>query len=102
MQEVEPELIQQAAAAGALLVDSVDACSHEAGDLLQARVPSSQWRELGSVLPVEGGDPSPLTPGPVRASVFKSVGVGVQDVAVTWMVVQAAEAAGVGERVDYF
>ena len=96
MQEVEPELIQQAAAAGALLVDSVDACSHEAGDLLQARVPSSQWRELGSVLPVEGGDPSPLTPGPVRASVFKSVGVAAQDVAAAGRALANAERAGLG------
>lgn len=99
MQEVPTELIQQAARDGALYVDSLESCAHEAGDLIKAGIESSGCVEIGTVLD-DAGKTSDATPTP-SISVFKSVGVAVQDVSITQMVVEEARRKGLGQWVDF-
>jgi ornithine cyclodeaminase len=104
-----------------LLVDSWDACSKEAGELIKANIVRDDVRELGELLP---RDPSgrldfahlnaillsKQTSEPVIVDcepdftdpviIFKSVGIGLQDVAIASAVVQKAEELGVGTIVD--
>lgn len=96
MQEVPPQLIEHAASNAALYVDSVDACSHEAGDLLKSSAGKDQWKEVGKS--VESGNKDDFTN---VVSVFKSVGISVQDVAVMDFVIDNATKAASGERVEF-
>ncbi|KAJ7207979.1 hypothetical protein GGX14DRAFT_499784 [Mycena pura] len=119
MHEIDSTLLQRAIPADAntptasgLLVDSRAACFAEAGELIDAGVSGSQVVEIGELvsfgadgelcldperrsLPAETGS----TTGPV--TIFKSVGVGLQDVAIACAVVQQAEEMGIGHHVDW-
>lgn len=119
MREIDAGLVRAAAGAGPhqghpgsgsgkgspsrLVLDSREACAHEAGDVLQAGVDPLDGvacRELGEL---DGGE-GKAEEGREQAtgpSVFKSVGVGLQDVAVTRVVVEAARRMGVGTVVDF-
>jgi len=99
-----------------LLVDSREACAVEAGELIEAGVTGSQVMEIGEIVKVgEGGelvnlgfglggeDPwdnrdeeweGDMGTGPI--TMFKSVGVGLQDVAIACAVVGKAEEMGIG------
>lgn len=94
-----------------LLVDSRVACAVEAGELIDAGVGGEQVTEIGEL--VRGAPESvqlhagedgkedteePDYTGPI--TMFKSVGVGLQDVAIAVAVVQRAEEMGVGVRVQ--
>ena len=59
--------------AGLVVADSIEACKDEAGDLLMANVDWSRVVDLKDVRP--GWEPG-------RVSIFKSVGLGLEDVAV--------------------
>ena len=115
MCELPSSLVHRAATEGTLWVDSTAACAHEAGCLLQA-IPPQQLHgaviELGSLLhdphtAAGGGNEKWLEALEEKAaewsrtnagkggeegvvSVFKSVGVGLQDVEVTRLVVETA------------
>ncbi|KAJ7143290.1 hypothetical protein C8R43DRAFT_1014974 [Mycena crocata] len=118
MHEVDGDLIRRAIASPSdrsnLLVDSRSACLAEAGELIAADVFASHVVEIGELvsfgvdgellldlarnaLPAETGIRS--TTGPV--TIFKSVGVGLQDVAIACAVVQKAEEMGIGRYVDW-
>lgn len=112
-----------------LLVDSREACAIEAGELVGAAVDNSQMTEIGELVTVsESGELkfSSLFPGlePLGAdtahknsadlaedndegvrgpiTLFKSVGVGLQDVAIACAVVAKAEEMAIGTRIaDY-
>lgn len=87
-----------------LLVDSREACSHEAGELIDAQITPSQMTEIGEIIPMNENHVVPresylnLEPsssginagfdGPI--SIFKSVGVGLQDVAIASAIVDKA------------
>lgn len=96
MQEIPVETVGRAT----IVVDAVDAAMAEAGDLLHALEAGVITRdqiatELGQIV---AGD----KPGRVSAeeiTLFKSVGNAVQDVIVAREAVQAAEAAGRGQRI---
>jgi len=94
-----------------LLVDSREACSHEAGELINAAIKPEQVTEIGElVLTDEYGNLSmeaylrllsvkrTRSPreerfdGPV--TIFKSVGVGLQDVAIANVIVDKALSLG--------
>lgn len=123
MQEVEVELVHRAR--GRIIVDDVEACSVEAGDLIKAGVNSKECIPLGSLLnnkalaelsrghidtlpsaktittlldrfnkDAKGGEIGDLT-------MFKSVRIGLQDVAITSMVVSKALEKGKGTQVDF-
>ncbi|KAF8198386.1 hypothetical protein K438DRAFT_1918665 [Mycena galopus ATCC 62051] len=117
MHEVDGALIRRALASdaskqSALLVDSRSACLAEAGELISAGIEGSQVVEIGELVSFDA-DGEPLlggarqrpptetggTTGPV--TIFKSVGVGLQDVAIACAVVQRAEELGLGTYVDW-
>ncbi|KAK7036798.1 hypothetical protein VNI00_011464 [Paramarasmius palmivorus] len=98
-----------------LLVDSLKACKEEAGELLDAKLEGNQLTEIGYLVlkarnlvsnaelqvermrellwPQEKAKDSPSFDGAI--TLFKSVGVGLQDVAIACAVVDKAGDAGV-------
>ncbi|KAG6914199.1 hypothetical protein DXG01_001807 [Tephrocybe rancida] len=116
MREVERALVLRASKANALLVDSKEACAIEAGELIEAEVGPEDVREIGecvlgfgeggegeerlefvSARGGEGGEE-----GEDEITMFKSVGVGLQDVAIACEVVRRAEEMGIGTRVENY
>lgn len=121
MCELPPQLTTTAARERTLLVDSQSSCAHEAGCLLQALHTPEQIHantlELGTLLPRPRTASVPADAGAVewlqqleqcahewkregKVSVFKSVGVGLQDVEITKLVVALAGNA-IGSTVDF-
>lgn len=105
-----------------LLVDSRAACLREAGELIDAQLIDAQLTELGELIPLDASGQVnlgryrallaaarprhdvPGFDGPV--TIFKSVGVGLQDVAIASAIVAKAaelgEGAGIGTVIsDY-
>lgn len=107
MIEVDSTLIHRA---GKILVDSVESCLVEAGDLISAGVGRDGMVELGELLQnTAPGAPFTIVEekctefrGKGDVTIFKSVGVGVQDVAIASLVVRIAESLGVGSRVNAY
>jgi alanine dehydrogenase len=85
----------------ALVVDSIEQAKLEAGDFVQALEDGSiHWgnvRELGQVL--VGKETGRAQAQDV--TMFKSVGVGLEDVAVAARVYAKAQEAGVGTKIDW-
>jgi len=125
MHEVDQDLVQRAirepgkSDAGPqalLLVDSRAACAAEAGELIEAGVAGSQVVEIGEAVRFnevgeltlalansvhERGDQEwDVGSGPI--TMFKSVGVGLQDVAIACAVLDKAEEMGVGTWVTRY
>ncbi|KAK7440617.1 hypothetical protein VKT23_016965 [Stygiomarasmius scandens] len=114
MREVDKDLVMRAVNKGGsteprLLVDSVHACFEEAGELIDAGLKEDQMVEIGKVVVerrqsgktlehrTEVAMPEPDFKGPI--TLFKSVGVGLQDVAIACAVVDKAdELRGAGEH----
>ena len=90
MREVPRELID---GSSLILVDSVEACMGEAGDLVG--ISPERWIELGyfSITSHERQIPS--------RTVFKSVGLGVQDIAIADLVLRRAQELGIGTRLNF-
>ncbi|KAF9221153.1 NAD(P)-binding protein [Gyrodon lividus] len=108
MHEVDSKLINRA---GKVVVDSRDACTIEAGELIaagKAENPKESMIELGEL--VEKGDDGRFVPvalpgglkGPDAVTIFKSVGVGLQDVAIASVVVSRAQQMGRGTIIDNY
>ncbi|KAJ3507145.1 hypothetical protein NLJ89_g6469 [Agrocybe chaxingu] len=111
MREVDEALIRRSLKPDSsrstdLIVDSREACLHEAGELIAAKLDPSHMVEIGELVPTDdegnvdiqaysslieekrprrdgGGFDGPVT-------IFKSVGVGIQDVAIASAVVNKA------------
>lgn len=92
MMEVETSLIHRA---DLLIVDSRSACMLEAGELVAAGLRPEDMREIGELVGTDSGAPPPDTSGD-RVTIFKSVGLGVQDVVIAKFVVDLAERKGIG------
>lgn len=127
MQEVEEALIHRAESSllpdvghqirQAIIVDSRDACAREAGDLIKAKVEQRSWVEIGKLL-LEGrnrflDNEIPLTSeeidiemikqdftGPV--TIYKSVGIGLQDAAMAKEVVGYAKKVHLGDLIENY
>lgn len=109
MAEFPPELISPSAPGGpaipTILVDVREAVLAEAGEVIASGIAAGSLVELGDVVSqdgevVEGAvDEFGLRKG--GRSLFKCVGVGGMDVAITTLVVQAAREAGIGSYVDF-
>lgn len=97
MQEVPKEVIERAASENALSVDSIQACSHEAGDLLKSSTSPKDWQEIGKI--ISNKDSKDLSN---NFSIFKSVGLALQDTAIFDLVVKQAEAKNIGKKVDFY
>lgn len=130
MQEVEETLVKRAVPATrpiddqqinqVLIVDSRLACMQEAGDLLKAGVDPASMLEIGELVSRKEGQsqpqseissslltcfernsyPSASFTGPI--TMFKSVGVGVQDVIITKEVVSHAKNMGMGTLIERY
>jgi ornithine cyclodeaminase/alanine dehydrogenase-like protein (mu-crystallin family) len=105
MCEVDSDLIHRASR---VVVDSRDACSIEAGELIKAGVDKHNMLELGQIVTI-AEDGEILSNRDEIASaregdvtIFKSVGVGLQDVAIATAVVTRAESLQVGTRIDSY
>ncbi len=101
MREVEDDLIKRA---GKILVDSREACAHEAGELISAGISPENMVEVGDIVEINGEgvpDRMMMMKSAGDVSIFKSVGIGLQDTAIAHLVVENAVANGVGTRVDY-
>ncbi|KAH0580482.1 hypothetical protein H2248_001981 [Termitomyces sp. 'cryptogamus'] len=115
MREVERALVLRAVGTPSrLLVDSQEVCAIEAGELIDAGLDPSQVREIGECVYFEAGDlrldsvlavretgsEEILADGPI--TMFKSVGVGLQDVAIACAVVDRAEKMEIGTRIPNY
>jgi ornithine cyclodeaminase/alanine dehydrogenase-like protein (mu-crystallin family) len=114
MREVSSQLLWRTGAklgssTARVVVDSREACLHEAGELIQADLKPEALVELGELVTEKDGRLVVHTEKcqSVRAAgevtIFKSVGVGVQDVSISEWVVRKAEEAGLGTVIpDYY
>ncbi len=97
MREVEDDLIKRA---GKILVDSREACAHEAGELISAGISPENMVEVGDIVEINGEgvpDRMMMMKSAGDVSIFKSVGIGLQDTAIAHLVVENAVANGVGD-----
>jgi ornithine cyclodeaminase/alanine dehydrogenase-like protein (mu-crystallin family) len=113
MHEVSGDILARTGGKGGahryrILVDSRKACLEEAGELVTAGVGADGAIEIGELVE-ERGESIVVDEKAVRAvreagdlTVFKSVGVGVQDVAIADFVVRRAEEMELGTRVPNF
>ena len=115
MQEIDPQLLQILTESsstlpfptykgGVIVVDSVEGCLKEAGELVKAGVPVEKMLEVGAVLQEKASNDADelsrwLQEGFV---VYKSVGVGVMDLAIGQHLLRVAAARNIGLRVDDF
>lgn len=104
---------KHAASSGVIVVDSVESCLHEAGEVIQAKITPEQLVEIGELMIIKkaaikeielGGKPETglkewLMKGNV---VYKSVGLGLMDLRVGWDLVNLARERGVGTTVEDF
>ena len=95
MREVEKELVLRAISPNVespcLLVDSRKACLEEAGELIDAKVEPHQMTEIGELV---GKNVRLKDCGCEGITMFKSVGIGLQDVAMACAVVDRAQGVG--------
>lgn len=98
MIEVETSLIHRA---DLLVVDSRSACMLEAGELIAAGVLPEDVYEVGEFVGEDSVGPLPKLSGD-RVTIFKSVGLGAQDVAITKLIVDLAEKRGIGLKLDSY
>lgn len=101
MREIGEELVRRA---GTVIVDSREPCLVEAGELIAAGLTREDIIEIGELC-TEEGHPDVERCEAVRNSgevtIFKSVGVGVQDVAIAATVLERARSMGVGTSLGY-
>jgi ornithine cyclodeaminase/alanine dehydrogenase-like protein (mu-crystallin family) len=106
MLEIDSTLVHRA---GKIIVDSVDACLMEAGDLLSASVGRGGMIELGELIRTTAQGEVFTVVDEKRAlfkdndvTIFKSVGLGAQDVAIANLVMKIAESEETGTRVNAY
>lgn len=92
MREVTAALIESASF---IIVDSLVDCQREAGELTST--PVERLVELGTLC----GQENTYKRIPDRFTVFKSVGVGIQDVAIASLVLRKAEELGLGTLIPF-
>lgn len=96
MREAPDELIRRARL---VLVDSREACAVEAGELISSGIGRESMVEVGEVV----DDPAKVSS--IRAAgdvtIFKSVGIAAQDVAIACAVTTRAEELGLGASIDF-
>ncbi|WWD22376.1 hypothetical protein CI109_106867 [Kwoniella shandongensis] len=99
MHEVDTALIKRSG----IVVDSREACAREAGELIDAQLKERDMVELGEVLSeTEAMKKRVLekSGGEEGVIVFKSVGLGIQDVSIARLVLDEAEQRGIGTIID--
>ncbi|PIL34380.1 hypothetical protein GSI_03155 [Ganoderma sinense ZZ0214-1] len=105
MHEIDTALVKRA---GRVVVDQKSACLHEAGELIAAGCTETDLVELGQLYDYAGdqnrwtlrGDKTEDIRAAGDITIFKSVGVGVQDVVIACAVVQRAMEEGIGHVIE--
>lgn len=102
MHEVDEQLLRRA---GKIVVDSREACLHEAGEIISAKLPPESLVEIGTAVNAEGDAICGIRDDVRRCgdvTIFKSVGVGIQDVVIAQAVLEEAQIRGIGVSIhDY-
>ncbi|KAK4703312.1 hypothetical protein P7C70_g2899, partial [Phenoliferia sp. Uapishka_3] len=108
MMEFSPSLISPSESDSikipTILVDSRNACLAEAGELIASGILPTSLLELGDVVDIAGARVPNFDEFGLRKegrSLFKSVGIGGMDVAITSLVAQMATTMGIGTRVEF-
>ncbi|KAM0723028.1 hypothetical protein Q7P37_001226 [Cladosporium fusiforme] len=115
MQEIDPVLLQNIAdptisspfpsyKGGVIAVDSIEGCLQEAGELVKAGLPTDRMLEVGEIMHQQSQNKDHelsqwLQHGFV---VYKSVGVGVMDLAIGQHLLRVAESQGLGLQLSDF
>lgn len=128
MLELHPEILRQAVApehkhhhhhrhadkGGVIVVDSLEACLRDAGEVIQAGITAEQLVEVGELLMVKKASMREIEMGTGEGEkglrdwlqrgnvVYKSVGLGVMDICVGEDLVLLAREGGVGTYVEGF
>jgi ornithine cyclodeaminase/alanine dehydrogenase-like protein (mu-crystallin family) len=97
MREIPPETVQRSS----IIVDSVEACMEEAGDIVipikDGLISEDHIKaELGEI--AAGSKPGRQNDDEI--TLFKSVGIAVQDVAAAAAVIENARRLDLGEQID--
>ena len=102
MAEVDEELIKRA---GKILVDSREACLVEAGELISAQLAPENLIEIGETVGLDGTEiPERLDAIKMAGdiTIFKSVGVGIQDTVITTAVLDKAISLRIGVQIPRY
>ena len=125
MLELHPDILRQAVSpdhkhhhhrhadkGGVIVVDSLEACLKEAGEVIQAGITAEQLVEVGELLMVKKASMREIEMGTGKGEVglrdwlmkgnvvYKSVGIGLMDICVGEDLVALAMQKGVGTSVD--
>ena len=104
---------RHAVTSGVVLVDSLESCLREAGEIVQAKLKPEHLVEVGELLMIKkaamreielgGKGEQGLREWLVKGNVlYKSVGLGLMDLRVGWDLVHAARERGVGTTIEDF
>ncbi|KAI9244553.1 hypothetical protein BDA99DRAFT_553707 [Phascolomyces articulosus] len=93
MHEIDAQCVKQTEK---ILVDSIEACTHESGELV-ASSNSEAWTELGQIV-IENQD---TKADQAKRTLFKSVGISVQDSAIAGLMAKRGAEANLGSVVPY-
>ncbi|KAJ1303542.1 hypothetical protein OPQ81_011726 [Rhizoctonia solani] len=100
MREADTGLIKRAGRH--VVVDEAKSCLVEAGELVDALMKEEELIEIGTLVHAEAVEAIETVKQAGNVTVFKSVGVGAQDVAIAALMVKLAEKDGkVGTRIPY-
>jgi ornithine cyclodeaminase/alanine dehydrogenase-like protein (mu-crystallin family) len=115
MQEIDPELLKDTVSSecpapfprykgGVIAVDTVEGCLQEAGELVKAGLGADRLVEVGLILQTKNTTmPPDLNQWLERGFViYKSVGMGVMDLAIGQDLLRLAESLNVGTRIENF
>ncbi|KAI8984628.1 hypothetical protein BDF20DRAFT_860948 [Mycotypha africana] len=94
MHEIDSETVKKAEL---IIVDSIDACKHEAGELVKSSKPE-QWIEMGSRV-LDGLKKTEAERN--KRTLFKSVGISVQDSAIAGWILDRAKRSNIGSKVPF-
>jgi ornithine cyclodeaminase/alanine dehydrogenase-like protein (mu-crystallin family) len=100
MREADPGLIKRAGQR--IIVDEAKSCLVEAGEIIDAELTENELIEIGTLVRAVASEAIAKIKAAGNVTVFKSVGVGAQDVAIAALMVELAEKDGkVGTRIPY-
>ncbi|KAI1675623.1 Ornithine cyclodeaminase [Pyrenophora tritici-repentis] len=112
MAEIDPELLKaivdpsgifsQQVWEGHITVDTREGCLQEAGELVSAGIDQSKMLEVGQIIESNGAPPARTEWLESGFVIYKSVGVGVMDIAVGRQLLQLAKAKGLGVTLATF
>jgi ornithine cyclodeaminase/alanine dehydrogenase-like protein (mu-crystallin family) len=115
MQEIDPQLLQTLTDSsntlpfptyrgGVISVDSIEGCLKEAGELVKAGVPVERMLEVGALLQEKATNDSEELSAWLQEGfvIYKSVGVGVMDLAIGRHLLSVAATRDIGLRDDNF